>query len=64
MADDSMLEALKKVAREIRAAAILREAGRLASDSSNKNGPIYAPQIAKALAEYKQVLIEMSKQGW
>lgn len=63
MADELMLEALEKVAREIRAAAILREAGRMAPDSTTKNAPFGATQVAKAVAEYKQVLAEMTKQG-
>ena len=48
MNDELNKESVDRLVREIRVAAILREAGRLAPQSASKNGPIYQAQIAQA----------------
>lgn len=63
MNDELNKESVDRLVREIRVAAILREAGRLAPQSASKNGPIYQAQIAQAVKAYKEVSDEMKKLG-
>lgn len=63
MNDELLKESVAFLAREIRVAAILREAGRLAPDTPTQKSPIHAPQIQKAMQAYKEILVEIKKQG-
>ena len=63
MNDELFKEGVERLVQEIRAAAILREAGRMAPDSPTRNAPLQPTQIMKAVMEYKQVLAEMKRQG-
>lgn len=63
MENVNMVVSLEKVALGIRAAAILREAGRLAGNDSIGPATITSEKIRKAVKAYKETLGEMQRQN-